>query len=70
VERETESHYLKPKHLAKMFGVTGRTVKTWVSTGQVPHYKIGRSVFFAQKEIDRMMARNRYLGPIRCPAMV
>jgi excisionase family DNA binding protein len=70
VERNTESpRYLKPKDLARVFGVTTRTVTTWVSEGRVPCYKIGRSVFFSPKEIDRMMARNRYVGPIRCPEL-
>jgi hypothetical protein len=52
-----------------MFGVTRRTIWSWVSSGLIPCYKIGKSTFFSQKDIDCMMARNRYVCHLRLPAM-
>lgn len=60
-------HYLKASDVAALFGVAQRTVWAWVAGGLIPHYKIGRSVFFCPADLERMMGRNRFVGRVRCP---
>ena len=60
MEDTSEVSYLKAKDVAKQFGVTRRTVFTWVSTGLLPHYRIGRNIFFP---IRTSPPRSGALGP-------
>jgi excisionase family DNA binding protein len=68
-EVKLPARYLKAMDVAKIYGVTTRTVWSWVAAGLLPHHRIGKSVFFSAKDIDDTMDRNRYLGHRRCPAM-
>ncbi len=61
--------YWKAKDVAESFGVTRRTVFTWVSEGLIPHYKIGRSIFFSRQEAEQQLQRNRFVGEVHCPSL-
>jgi excisionase family DNA binding protein len=60
---------MKATDLAAQFGVSTRTVWSWVSRGLVPHYRLGRAVFFERKDIAGLMARSRYVGHHRMPLL-
>lgn len=32
-----------------------RTLRTWVRLGEIPHYRIGRSVFFSLEEVEHCL---------------
>ena len=61
--------YLKAADVAKRFGVTRRTVFSWVKTGVLPHYRIGRSIFFADSDIALLLRRTRCVGTLHSPAL-
>lgn len=57
-----KGRYPKVPEIAEAFGVHERTVWEWVSKGILPHYRIGRSVFFKWSDIETHLGMNRYVG--------
>lgn len=62
------SSYPKVPDIAKKFNVHPRTVWDWVYRGIIPHYRMGRSVYFKWEDIDEHLNQNRYCGYQRLPA--
>ncbi|CAN5643567.1 hypothetical protein BH09VER1_BH09VER1_16210 [soil metagenome] len=60
--------YPKVPDIAKKFNVHIRTVWDWVYRGIIPHYRMGRSVYFKWEDIEQHMNENRYCGYQRLPA--
>ena len=40
---------------AELLRISIRTLDYWVKTGQVPHKKIGRSIRFSEKALERWL---------------
>ncbi len=51
-----------PATLAKRLKVSERTVRNWVSSGQLPSYKIGSSRRFDPADVDAFLSNFRKEG--------
>ena len=68
MEKSSRDGYLKVPDIAAKFNVHPRTVWDWVYRGLIPHYKLGRSVYFKWCDVEAEMNRNRFVGYRRVPA--
>jgi excisionase family DNA binding protein len=59
--------YLRAKDVANRFGVSTRTVWTWAAKGLLPYYKINRSVFFSEEDLDRILHQSRFIAGVHWP---
>ena len=41
---------------AGVLGVTHWTLRSWCRTGRLEHYKLGRKIFIAESELDRLIS--------------
>jgi len=64
---ESQLRYWRARDVARIYGVTPRTVFSWVASGLIPYHKVGRSLFFSRTDIETMMKRQRFVGGIHCP---
>jgi excisionase family DNA binding protein len=44
-------HLLKKPEVAAFFGTTVRTVENWMRSGEIPFFRIGRSIRFKKDDI-------------------
>src|SRR5882724_7266496 len=56
----SQQAYLRPPQVAKLFGVSLRTVASWQQRRVLPHIKVGRVVLFRRDDIDRALNRFRF----------
>lgn len=50
---ESKQHLVSRKEVAERLGVGMTTVDLWAKQGRFPYYKLGKSVRFEMKDIDR-----------------
>lgn len=53
---------LTKKELAEFLSIHPRTIDYWISQGQVPHYKLGKSVRFKLSDISVFMESKKKGG--------
>ena len=41
------------QHTANFLGVSTRTLRRWVKRDRIPHYKLGRRVYFEEQDLLR-----------------
>lgn len=51
--------YLRKKDVARILGITVRTVEKWIASGELKHIKKGRLVFIARDDFEKFMDDGR-----------
>jgi len=54
---EVAAAYMKPPQVARALGVSVRTVRRWLSSGQLPSARIGGTRLVAIADIERLLSR-------------
>ncbi len=54
--------YLTPKELIAILPIKRSTLYYWTHTGFVPHYKVGKKIFFRETDIEHWMEKRRVVG--------
>lgn len=54
--------YLRKHHLAKMFGVSIRTIDRWRAKGHFPYSKLERAVYFEADVVRKVVSSRRAGG--------
>jgi len=49
----SEQAIFTTKEVARRFGVSARTVASWISSGRIEHLKIGKTVRFTEQQIAK-----------------
>jgi excisionase family DNA binding protein len=60
---EQDSGLMEYRDLARYLKMTEGTIRHWVMKDEVPCFKIGASVRFSRKQIDKWLLDNYYQGP-------
>ena len=56
---------MRKHHLAKMFGVSIRTIDRWRAKGHLPYSKLERAVYFEADVVRRVVSSRRTGCPVR-----
>jgi excisionase family DNA binding protein len=59
---ESSTVFLKKSEVAKMFSVTERTIETWMRAGEIPSFRISRSVYFDREAIIKHIRDKQQLA--------
>jgi excisionase family DNA binding protein len=46
------------KEIAEKIGVSQRTIDNWMSVGMLSYSKVGRKVFFSEKDLEELLKTN------------
>lgn len=57
VELSSDNQFVGKEEIAKMLGMTIRTVDNWMNRGLLPYFKIGRSVRFRKDDVVQHLNR-------------
>ncbi len=57
--------FLTPKQLSGLLQVDLSTVYLWTSTQFIPHFKLGKSVRFREKDIHDWLEKRYHRGRLR-----
>ncbi|MGA2669819.1 MAG: helix-turn-helix domain-containing protein [Dehalococcoidia bacterium] len=52
-----EEKFWKTSEIAKMLGVTRRTIYSWIKDGKLQSIKIGGSIRIKQQDLDKFMGK-------------
>ncbi len=55
--------FYRPKDLAEAFGCTGRTLRNWRRAGLLTPFYVGRSVYYTEDDVRRMIESGRQNPP-------
>jgi excisionase family DNA binding protein len=55
IEQHVAEPFLTKKEVAKLLGVTPRGLDNWMKRGLLPYHKIGRTVRFKAKDVERYL---------------
>ncbi|GHV92366.1 hypothetical protein AGMMS50268_28690 [Spirochaetia bacterium] len=58
-----DSGLMEYRDLARYLKMTEGTIRHWIMKDEVPCFKIGASVRFSRKQIDKWLLDNYYQGP-------
>ena len=58
----TTPRYLAKPEAARLFGVSPRTLDSWMSRRLVPFYRIGRTIRFDPDDIQKHLQGNHRVG--------
>jgi excisionase family DNA binding protein len=56
--RIIEPDYLSVDQVAALFGVTGRTIRSWMSQGLIPYFRIGRTIRFRRQDVYEYLCQH------------
>ena len=51
--------YLSPRAVAEQLDVSVRTVRRWLSSGELRHYRLGGQIRIAQADLEAFLYRHR-----------
>jgi excisionase family DNA binding protein len=63
--QNAEPHFLTIDQVATNLSVSARTVRRWIKSGELPVYRIGRSVRIAQTDLGAFLACFRVSQSVR-----
>jgi excisionase family DNA binding protein len=58
--------FFTAKELSQYLNVKPKTIYSWVNKGEIPHYRIGKTIRFRKDEIEKWLEEKRKneLNPI------
>jgi excisionase family DNA binding protein len=56
------SRFFTERTLAAHLAVSDRTIRNWISRGDLPSYKLGASRRIRPEDVERFLARRRHEG--------
>ena len=56
--------FLTPRELTEILPIKRSTLYYWTHTGFVPHYKLGKKVFFKESDIEQWMEKRKVSGRV------
>jgi excisionase family DNA binding protein len=58
-DRSRRSRMMSIRELAEFFGVSEKTVRRWIESGQLEAHRLGRQWRIAPEEIERFLATRK-----------
>ncbi len=59
MERKPASAFFTERSLAAYLAVSDRTIRNWISRGELPSYKLGSARRIDPADVDRFLAQRR-----------
>lgn len=50
-----DAHYLRAREIARELGITERTVRRWIASGELPSVRIGGARLVARADLERLL---------------